>query len=270
MNLLRVFVTSLLFILLYGQGFAQTPPTTTLTETGNWNGVYIKARLTNKIGYYGEHHYRLRNSADDLYDFVGRRRQVYNRAGINIFFHKYFEFVIGPTLVFNYSPTPQNENHETYNLEPRIWHQWLFITPEMGRLKLYHQFRFEHRWKKNGFTVDDPFDYTNRYRYKVFAYIPINKPRIEEKTLFISPSAEIFMQTGGSILYSPFEDFRTYNGIGYVLNQNITFFAGHMWTIGQSASSFNYRTTHILRFNVMIGIDGRRIDKKLPVINLGY
>lgn len=78
------------------------------------------------------------------------------------------------------------------------------------------------------------------------------------------------MQSGKSIVNNPFEDFRTYNGFGYVLNQNITFFAGHMWTIGQKSSGFEYKTSHILRFNVFIGLDFRSIDKKLPLINLGY
>ena len=249
---------------LYGQ-----KTSTRLEETGVWNGVYLKARITNKIGYYGEHHLRLRNKADDINSFVGRTRQVYNRAGINFFFNEYFEGIIGPTLVLNYTPDKSNPDFEKIVLEPRIWHQWLFIMPTMGRFKLYHQFRFEHRWKRSN-VVDSNFEYTNRYRYKLFTYMALNKKTIEVKTLFFSPSAEIFMQSGRPIVYNPFEDFRTYNGFGYVLNPNITFFAGHMWTLGQKSSGFEYRTSHILRFNVLIGLDFRSIEKKLPQINLGY
>jgi len=249
--------------------FAQENRSTTLGETGVWNGVYLKVKLKDKIGYYGEHHYRLRNSLNNLYSFVGRNRQVYNRAGINIFFNPNFEAVIGPTLVFNFTPDKSNPELKKVVVEPRIWHQWLFIMPAMGRVKVYHQFRFEHRWKR-GNRFDDEFDYTNRYRYKLFAYIPINRKKIEERTLFFSPSAEIFMHTGKSIIFNPFEDFRTYNGLGYVYNKNITFFAGHMWTIGQQPQGNEYRTTHILRFNVFIGLDGRKIEDRLPPMNLGY
>ncbi len=240
-----------------------------LEETGNWNGVYIKSKLSDKLGYYGEHHYRRRNSADNLYDFVGRMRQVYNRAGINIFFNPYFEAVIGPTLVWNFSPQPGNPDFEKTTLEPRIWHQWLFIMPSMGRTKLYHQFRFEHRWKKDN-KVGSDFEYTDRYRYKVFAYVPINKPKIQEKTLFVSPSAEIFMQTGREIVFNAYEDFRIYNGIGYVWNNNITFFGGHMWTIGPKRSGYEYRMSHIIRLNVFIGLDARPIENRIPNINIGY
>ncbi|WP_448519521.1 DUF2490 domain-containing protein [Rhodoflexus sp.] len=249
--------------------YGQNTSTSSLEETGIWNGLYIKGRISNKIGYYGEHHFRVRNRLDNLTSFVGRTRQIYNRAGINILFNNYFEAVIGPTLVWNYTPDPTNENFERTTLEPRIWHQWLFIMPEMGRFKIFHQFRFEHRWRRSN-KIGSTYDYTDRFRYKFFTYIPLNKKKIEVKTLFFSPSAEIFMQRGRSIVNNPFEDFRTYNGFGYVLNPKITFFAGHMWTFGQRSSGFEYRTSHIIRLNVLVGLDFRKLDSKLPQINLGY
>ncbi len=273
--LLILQVLSWLFLLGDKGLLAQHSPTSpvssvsSLSETGIWNGVYLKGKINNRLGYYGEHHYRVRNSADDLSSFVGRTRQVYNRAGLNIFFNENFEAVIGPTLVFNFSPEPENPGFEKVTLEPRIWHQWLLIMPAMGRIKLYHQFRFEHRWKRDN-NIEAEFDYTNRYRYKLFSYIPINNKTVTEKTWFFSPSAEIFMHSGKTIVYHPFEDFRTYNGFGYVYNNNITFFAGHMWTMGQRPNGFEYSTTHILRFNVMVGLDFRRVEDKLPSINLGF
>jgi hypothetical protein len=248
---------------------AQTTSQTRLQETGLWNGLYLKLRLSEKFGYYAEHHYRLRNSEDDLFDFVGRKRQIYNRAGLNILFNQHFEAIIGPTLVVNYTPYPGNAEYEKITLEPRIWHQWLFIMPEMGRVKLYHQFRFEHRWKRSN-EVGAEHNYTNRYRYKLFAYMGLNKKHIEEKTLFFSPSVEIFMHSGKKIVYNPFEDFRTYNGLGYVLNRNITLFAGHMYTLGQAESGFEYKASHIIRLNVMVGLDLRRLQDRLPTINIGY
>lgn len=255
---------SLAVCFLYGQGASIA-----LEETGIWNGLYIKSRITNKIGYYGEHHYRVQNRADNVGSFVGRTRQIYNRAGVNIFFNEHIEAVIGPTLVLNFTPDRDNPNFERIVYEPRIWHQWLFVMPKMGRFKVYHQFRFEHRWKRDN-DVGADFDYTNRYRYKLFAYVPINKKNIGLKTLFFSPSAEIFMHSGQSIVFHPFEDFRTYNGLGYVAHPNVTLFAGHMWTLGQKRSGFEYKTSHILRFNAFVGLDFRSLDKKLPQINLGY
>lgn len=248
---------------------AQTASQITLEETGVWNGLYIKARFSKTLGYYGEHHYRLRNSLDNVSSFIGRTRQLYNRAGVNIYFNENFEAVIGPTLVLNFTPEPGNERFESVTLEPRIWHQWLFIMPMMGRAKIFHQFRFEHRWRRSNLVGSD-YEFTNRYRYKFFAYIPLNKETIEENTLFFSPSAEIFLHSGESIVNNPFEDFRTYNGFGYVLNSSITFFVGYMWTLGQRRSGFEYGTSHIIRINLFWGLDLRDLDSKVPPINLGY
>ncbi len=248
---------------------AQDRSVSKLTETGLWNGLYLKGLFTDKIGYYGEHHYRLRNDVDNINSFVGRTRQFYNRAGINFLVNKNFEIVVGPTLVLNYTPSPGNPAYEKVTYEPRIWHQWLFIMPPMGRFKFYHQFRFEHRWKRSN-EVEADHKYTNRFRYKFFAYIPLNKKEIGVNTLFFSPSAEIFMQEGKSIVYNPFEDFRTYNGLGYVVNKNLTFFVGHMWTIGQTTTGFEYNETHIIRVNAFVGFDFRGTKGKIPKINIGY
>ncbi len=249
--------------------FAQDRASVNLEETGIWEGLYLNIRINDKLGYYGEHHFRSRNNQDNVTSWIGRPRQIYNRGGLNFFFNKYFEAVAGPALIVNYTPEPGNPDYEPYILEPRIWEQFLFKTPPMGRVKLVHQFRFEQRWKRKN-NVGAEYNYTNRYRYKFFAYIPINTRSIETGTVFFSPSAEIFMHSGKSIVYAPFEDFRTYNGIGYVLNPSVTFFAGHMWTLGQKSSGYEYRTSHVFRFNIYVGLDGRKSENKIPKVNLGY
>ncbi len=263
---------TILFILYFLTPFvhvAQTSSSVNLEETGIWAGLYLKVRINDKLGYYAEHHYRARNALNNVTSFVGRPRQFYNRAGLNIFFTKNIEAVIGPALIVNYTPEPGNSAYEPYTLEPRIWSQWVFKSPYIGRVKLVNQFRFEHRWKKKN-DVGSDYDYTNRYRYKFFAYIPINTRRIEVNTLYFSPSAEIFMHSGKSIVFNPFEDFRTYNGFGYVLNPSVTFFVGHMWTLGQKSTGYEYRTSHVFRFNVYVGLDGRKSENKVPKVNLGY
>jgi hypothetical protein len=259
----------ILCLLLPAVFLAQDRAVSSLQETGLWNGVYFKARFNEKTGYYAEHHLRFRNSGSNLYDFAGRFRQVYNRVGLNLFLSPNFEAVIGPALVFNFTPDPANDLYKKVTLEPRIWHQWLFSMEPIWRFKIYHQFRFEHRWKRDN-EYNTVHDYTNRYRYKIFAYVPLNKKKIGVGTLFFSPSAEIFMHSGRSIVYHPFEDFRTYNGIGYILSERFTLFGGHMWTFGQKVSGFEYASSHIFRLNVFIGLDFRHLENKLPTINIGY
>jgi len=99
-----LFFLFLIFYTLPNQ--AQTEPSVNLEETGIWAELYLKIRLNKTLGYYAEHHYRARNSVDNITSFVGRPSQVYNRFGLNIFVNENFEIVVGPTLVFNFTPDP--------------------------------------------------------------------------------------------------------------------------------------------------------------------
>jgi hypothetical protein len=235
-------------------------------NSGLWTGLYTKLRLSDRVFYYAETHYRRKSSLDNRMDFVGSMSQVYNRHGATYLFNKYFEITAGPVVVLNYGPR-DNPNFNRMVLEYRFWHQWLFIMPQMGRTKIYHQFRFEHRSKKNN-DVGASYQYTDRYRYKIFAYIPLNSSYIGDKTWFLSPSAEIFMHSGKSIVYNPFEDFRVYTGLGYIFNKNFMFFGGHMWTIGQTSRGFQYRQNHIIRLNLYVNFDLRSPQKTIPKIHL--
>ncbi|MFN3918500.1 MAG: DUF2490 domain-containing protein [Flavobacteriales bacterium] len=266
------FVLFIVLLFSFLSGYTQvTPPTSSLSkveETGNWNGLYIRGRFSEKFLYYSEHHYRRRNSLDNTYDFIGRMRQVYNRWGVNYVHNEYFNVILGPTLVFNFTPDPGNPDFEKVTLEPRIWHQWLLSQPYIGRVKLYHQFRFEHRWKRDN-NIGASFKYTDRYRYKIFAYIPLNNKTLQNKTWFFSPSAEIFFETGKHVVYQHLEDFRIYNAIGYILNNKITFFGGHMWTTGTKSNGYEFRQSHIIRLNLFYNIDFRNKNKIVPSVLMG-
>lgn len=265
----KIFTIFFSFLLLTNMSFAQTSPSVNLEETGIWEGLYLNFTITDKLSYYAEHHYRSRNALNNVTSFLGRPRQFYNRIGLKINLTPNIQAIIGPAFIVNYTPDPGNSAYEPYTVEPRIWSQWVLKSPKVGRVKIISQFRFEHRWKKSN-DLGASYNYTNRYRYKIFAYIPINTKEVKIGTLFFSPSAEIFMQSGKSIAYNPFEDFRTYNGFGYVLNKNITFFAGYMWTLGQKSTGYEYRTSHVFRFNIYLELNDKKSNSKTPKINLGY
>jgi hypothetical protein len=239
--------------------FVPTERTNLPATTEIWNGLYLKLRLTDKWWWYQENHYRRRSSLENRSDFIGRMSQVYNRFGVTYLFKDNFEVTLGPTLVYNYSPNPGNENFQDVVLEPRIWHQWL-LTQGVGRVKVLHQFRFEHRFKRDN-NIGAEYLYTNRYRYKFMTYIPINKPRMENKTFFVAPSNEIFFETGRHIV-NILEENRFYTAIGYTYN-TLMFFGGHMWTYGPTNTPGTYRNRHIIRLNVMYTIDFR--ERRRPL-----
>lgn len=251
----------------YGQDESPQEAQINKPGTGLWLGLYTKLRISERFFYYAETHYRRKNSLDNNSDFMGRMSKIYNRHGITYLFNPYFEVTLGPVLVFNFTPQPESPEYETVVLEPRIWHQWLLIQPQMGRFKFYHQFRFEHLFKRSNLK-NSKYHYNNRYRYKIFSYIPLNKPYLGNKTLFIGPSAEIFLHSGKSVVYNPFEDFRVYTILGYIVNPNYMLTAGHMWTLGQNPEGFAYSQSHVIRLSLFVNFDLRPIRKTIPKIHM--
>jgi hypothetical protein len=227
--------------------------------TESWNGLYLKLRLSDRWWWYQENHYRRRNSIDNRSDFVGRMSQFYNRFGMVYMIADNFEVTFGPTLVWNFTPDSGNPEFANSVLEPRFWHQWL-LTQNVGRIKVLHQFRFEHRFKRDN-NIGADYNYTDRFRYKITAYVPLNKPRMENNTLFIAPSNEIFMETGRN-KWNILEENRVYTAVGYTYN-NLMFFGGHMWTYGPTNTPGTYRNRHIIRLNVMYTFDFRNNRKEI-------
>ncbi|EIM76770.1 hypothetical protein A3SI_08636 [Nitritalea halalkaliphila LW7] len=269
LSLQRALLGCLFFVglLLFGSEVRAQGEVTIPTErrglaptTENWNGLYLKLRLSDRWFWYQENHYRRRSSADNRTDFVGRMSQIYNRFGMTYLFNDYFEVTFGPTLVWNYTPERGNPEFNNTVLEPRFWHQWLF-TQSVGPVKVLHQFRFEHRFRRDP-AIGSEFEYTDRYRYKITGYIPLNKPKMENKTLFLAPSNEVFFQTGKNIM-NIHEENRVYTAIGYTYN-SVMFFGGHMWTYGPTAVPGIYRNRHIIRLNVMFNLDFR--NSRRPII----
>ncbi|WP_052444139.1 DUF2490 domain-containing protein [Flammeovirga sp. OC4] len=210
-------------------------------DTGQWGAAYLKVRLSDKLGYYGEHHLRYTDKGYG-YDL----HKSYNRMGLNYFVNDNFDIVVGPAIIGKFNQEIESTDDpydQTTLMEYRIWHQYLYHH-YWGRVKFYHQVRIEHRWEeKVEYTK-----YSNRYRYKLYAYIPLNNDHIEPGTFYLVPSVELFMHDNHD---ESLEDFRVYNALGYKFDEDISFTAGHMWTYNHTA------TTNVFRFTVYIDLDLR-------------
>lgn len=95
------------------------------------------------------------------------------------------------------------------NSEFRLWQQ-LILNNYLSRVKLEHRYRFEQRFTSNG--------YRNRFRYRLNAIIPINKPVVENNTWYLSFSNEIFLSNSGNF----FEQNRLSLLVGYDINDLLT------------------------------------------------
>ncbi len=237
---------------------SQTQPASSLV----WLGTYGKIRLADNLYYDLQTHFRTTDFETTA--FVGRLIQIYNRHGINYYFSNNFQATIGGVLRLNFSPQPGNQNFETVTLEPRIWHEYVIGQP-FENFKLFHRFRFEHRFTRTNAITDTDYLFRNRWRYKVMANIPLNTPDMRPGTFFFSPDVEIIMQSGNPVLDSPLEDLRIQPILGYIAAPNLKYTMSLMYTTGQSlADGAVYNERWIFRFNVYWNLDFRKFDKKIP------
>lgn len=227
-------------------------------SSGLWLGSYTKYRLGKRLFYYGEYHYRRRDR------FVRDMAQIYLRFGMTYLLSKKVEITGGVVTPLYWAPADKRGLPEIDDVVPqyRFWEQLLLVQP-FERLKLYHTIRLEQRWRRD-YLKDSPFELTFRFRYKLSAYYPLNKPKLVNKTLFFSGYNEIFIQAGRSILYNHFEDNRMFLGLGYILSENWQVQTGYMWTYRHAGGPYDYEFRHIPRLSVYHNLDfyRQRLNRK--------
>lgn len=260
--------TSLLFCIfcggeVYGQSSDEISiqaPTTWL-----WAGSYGMIRLGKRTYWDAQFHYRTINTPNTPY--VGRLAQIYNRHAINYRVTDNFRVGVGGVLRFNFAADRDNPLIKPVVPEPRIWHEYVFAMPLVGRVIAYHRIRIEHRWSI-GNAVDADWLYRDRWRYKFYLMIPINKAKLEPGTYYFAPDVEIITQTGRDARASFMEDLRFYPQVGYIHSPRLKFGAAMMYTMGQRlADPFELTSRWVLRLNVYWALDARRFEEKIPLSN---
>ena len=232
---------------LHAQSDVDPEPTKNISDkTALWLGYYTKFRVSKKGYYYGEYHIRRKNFAADM-------SKLYLRFGYAHMFTKKFELTVGIATPLSWSPYQGDPDYDDVTMEFRFWEQLLFVD-KVYHSKIYHQLRFEQRWKRD-YEKNSPHELTFRFRYRFTTYIPLVRKKLAPGTTFISLYDEIFIQAGESITYNHFEDNRLFLGLGYIINNAVQMQAGYMWSFKHDGSPYDYVNTHILRISLYHSLD---------------
>ncbi|MEM6866303.1 MAG: DUF2490 domain-containing protein, partial [Bacteroidota bacterium] len=90
----------------------------------------------------------------------------------------------------------------------------------------------------------------------------------EPGTFYVSPEAELIMQSGKAVVASPMEDLRLTTTLGYIINPRLTFAAGMMYSTGQTLENGGiYKQNWTFRFHMYFSPDFRKVKNKLPSIH---
>ncbi len=233
--------------------------------TNLWIGSYNKFRIADKWIWDAQHHYR--RAGNDNLPFAGQMAQIYNRHALTYLLNDRVNITAGGVLRLDWNPNPGAEGTELVILEPRFWHEYLFIMP-FGRLMIYHRIRIEHRWSTRH-AIDSDWIYRDRWRYKFYANYPINKPRLGPGVWYATPDVEIIMQSGSPVGDAPLEDLRIYPQLGYIVSPRLKLGGGPMYTLGQRlGNGIEYRHRWVIRLNAYVSLDFRKDKAKIPEIKI--
>ncbi len=200
-NIKKLLNKNLLYILF----FLPVPIFAQQNETGNWLMYFGMNRISDKFSIHTEVQYRNHTIAPNNIE------QLLLRTGLNYHFSKKAFATAGYAYIPSYVFESEQKAPET--TEHRIWQQFI-LTNKLGRVKFEHRYRLEQRWV-NG-------DYLNRFRYRLMLFVPINKPEIEEGSLFLGLYDEVFVNSKQTF----FDRNRLYGALGYQFNKATSIQAG--------------------------------------------
>ncbi|UWX56507.1 DUF2490 domain-containing protein [Maribacter litopenaei] len=229
-----------------------------------WFNTYGNIRIGKRFLRDARTHFRFEETVNT--PFIGQIGRIYNRHAIGYIYDKKTNFSLGGVVRINFN-TDEESTDRNVVPEWRIWHQYQFAMPLYSAM-LYHRIRIEHRWTQS-FAENSEYIFRNRWRYMIRAKIPLNDTKLKPKTYYISPEAELIMQSGKAVVASPMEDLRLTTTPGYIATPRLTFAAGLMYSQGQDlANGGNYKQGWTLRFHMYFSPDFRRIKNKLPEIHM--
>lgn len=184
-------------------------------QTGSWNIVNAKGVFNNKWSVFAEGQLRSWKVYDQFYYYELKTAVNYN-------FTKQLSVTGGLGTYHTYTTTGNFKRPLTNN-EFRTWLQ-LMMVQTFGRIKIDHRYRMEQRWVTAG--------YRNRYRYRLNAMVALNHKTITDKTLYATGFDELFFTNKTPY----FERNRVFGGLGYQINNHVTFQAGYINQFDYSAT----------------------------------
>ena len=115
--------------------------------------------------------------------------------------------------------------------ENRIYQEALLPHRVADRLYLRHRFRYEQRWV-------DGEDFRTRYRYALFADVPLNRKDLKQGAWYLAFYNELFINgqrdIGDDRTVEYFDRNRLYGALGYSLRDNLRLQGGYMYQYAEA------------------------------------
>lgn len=188
-------------------------------QLGAWYMYFFNTEFKeSNWGVQGDIQYRNWDLGGDLEQLLLRGGITYSPKNAAVKF----------TLGYGNITTGAFGDANTTTSESRIYQEVLFPVTFGKRFYFNHRFRYEQRF------VEDQ-DFRSRFRYNIFLNIPLNKPQITEKAIYLALYNELFINgernIGDGRSVNIFDRNRTYGGLGYLLSKKLKVQLGVMHQI---------------------------------------
>ena len=188
-------------------------------ELGTWYMYFGQNKLSKDFSIHTEAQFRFYEPASNL-------EQILLRTGLN--YHLYENNMVTAGYAWIYSDDFSDLDFTT--TEHRIWQQYIQVAT-CKRVKFEHRYRLEERW----ITSDVGTTFKGRARYRVMMFVPLNKKKMEPKTVFAGIYDEVFLDLDAD----PFDQNRLYGALGYQVNSQLSVQAGFLNQFKGNGDSFN-------------------------------
>lgn len=173
------------------------------------------------------------------------------KGGISYDVAKNYTALLGAGRYFTDDEAAFNQPQIT---EFRMWEQ-MTNSQYLDRLKIEHRYRAEQRWQ-NGI-------YRNRFRYRLSLAVPLNHPKIEAKTFFISVFDEIFLNNKAP----HFERNRFSAALGYQFDKAVSLQVGWLNQYNFSNTSAGAKNNLAVIFNYRFHRKNSKPKEHIPGVN---
>jgi hypothetical protein len=172
-------------------------------------------------GFQGDVQYRNWNLGGDLEQLLLRGGLTWTPDSGNI------------TLTLGYAniTTGVFGSDDSTNTEHRVYQEASLPQRVADRLLLRHRFRYEQRWV-------DGQDFRTRYRYALFANIPLNRKDLNRGAWYLAFYNELFINgqrdIGDDRTVEYFDRNRLYGAVGYSIRDNLRLQGGYMYQYAEA------------------------------------
>lgn len=211
-------------------------------QLGSWTGINVRGKFGRKFLYMGEAQLRSTKFYHDFFYYEVKGAIGYNPG-------KQVAFMLGSGFYETYTPAG-NFVRPVVSSEIRLWEEATF-KHSIWRLFFEHRYRIEQRFFVNNGT------YRNRFRYRLAAAIPLNKPQIDPGTVFLSCFNELFLSERAPY----FERNRIFAGVGFK-HKIVTVQSGYLHQFDYSLG--NSLNRHFLQTFLIFEINSRKLKDVLP------